>query len=80
MTLDGNTRKEIHIYHIIFFGTNNECSYVRNIHTWMKDADLASKCHYGAFGIHKYSESNAQLSQENLTNVLAYKYVIMAPY
>jgi len=46
----------------------------------MKNADLDSKCHYGAFGLHKYSESNAQLSLENLTNLLAYKYVVMVPY
>lgn len=46
----------------------------------MKDEDLTSKCHYGAFGIHKYSDSNAQLSLENLKIILAYKYVIMVPY
>lgn len=46
----------------------------------MKDAGLASKCHYGAFDIHKYSESNAGISLENLTNLLAYEYVVKVPY
>jgi hypothetical protein len=64
---------------MIFFGIDNDCSYVKK-HTLMKDADLASKCHYGAFGINKYCESNAQLSLENLTIILAYKYVVMVPY
>jgi hypothetical protein len=46
----------------------------------MKDVDLASKYHYGAFGLHKNSESNVQGSLQNLTNLLEYKYAVTVLY